>query len=77
VEPRCFKVVSVGALPVLGTSEMGHALVLRGALGALVLIVGHLRAFVLVDDLGTMMLLGFRCLWGLVLMNLFYIGVCL
>jgi hypothetical protein len=34
-----------------------------------VLIVGDLRAFVLVDALGTMMFLGFRCLWGLVLMD--------
>jgi hypothetical protein len=39
-----------------------------GGLGALVLIVGDLRAFMLVDALGTMMLLGFRFLWGLVLM---------
>ncbi len=37
------------------------------ALGALVVIVGDLRAFVLVDALGAMMLLGFRCLWGLIL----------
>ncbi len=34
------------------------------------LIVGDLRAFVIVDALGTNMLLGFRCLWGLVLMDL-------
>jgi hypothetical protein len=69
----------MGALPVLCASGMEHSLILSfrcfwglGTLryfGALVLIVGDLRAFVLVDASRTMMLLGFRCLWGLVLMD--------